>query len=131
MRSLLLFAVGLIVPFVADATDNGLPVDHSKFANRDMLADFTAADCPNNPRGLDQIKGDLYRHTTGAGLAVHSGFVLITNEGALVIDPAMTCTAGWLRDEIKKRFNVPVKYVIYTHAHADHISGAQVFQKNI
>jgi glyoxylase-like metal-dependent hydrolase (beta-lactamase superfamily II) len=68
--------------------------------------------------------------TTGAGLAVHSGFVLITKEGALVIDPAMTCTATWLRDEIKKRFNVPVKYVVYTHAHADHISGGQVFQQD-
>jgi glyoxylase-like metal-dependent hydrolase (beta-lactamase superfamily II) len=33
-----------------------------------------------------------------------------------------------LRDEIKRRFSVPVDYVIYTHAHADHISGAQIFQ---
>jgi glyoxylase-like metal-dependent hydrolase (beta-lactamase superfamily II) len=93
-----------------------------------LLPDFTAAQCPNNPRGLEQIKGNLYRHTTGAGLAVHSGLVLVTKEGALVIDPAMTCTATWLQDEIKRRFNVPVAYVVYTHAHADHISGAQVFQ---
>jgi len=63
------------------------------------------AACPNNPRGPAQIKGNLYRPTTGAALAVHSGLVLITNEGALVIDPVMTCTAGWLKDEIKKRFN--------------------------
>jgi glyoxylase-like metal-dependent hydrolase (beta-lactamase superfamily II) len=93
-----------------------------------VLPDFTAAACPDNPRSLTQIKGNLYRHTTGPGLAVHSGLVLITKEGAVVIDPAMTCTSGWLRDEIKNRFNVPVKYVIYTHAHADHISGSQVFK---
>ena len=61
---------------------------------------------------------------------MHSGLVLITSEGALVIDPAMTCTAGWLRDEIKRRFNVPVKYVVLTHAHADHISGAQILQQD-
>lgn len=112
------------------AADDGIAVDHRPYANRPMLPDFTAAACPDNPRGLEQIKGDLYRHTTGAGLAVHSGLVLITKEGALLIDPAMTCTSGWLRDEIKKRFNVPVKYVIYTHAHTDHISGGQVFQKD-
>ena len=48
----------------------------------------------------------------------------------MVVDPAMTCTATWLRDEIRKRFNVSVRYVVYTHAHADHISGAQVFQRD-
>jgi glyoxylase-like metal-dependent hydrolase (beta-lactamase superfamily II) len=112
------------------AHDDGIPVDQSKYANRQVLPDFTAAPCPDNPRGLTQIRGNLYRHTTGPGLAVHSGLVLVTPEGAIVIDPAMTCTATWLRDEIKNRFHVPVAYVIYTHAHADHISGSQVFQKD-
>ncbi len=106
----------------------GMPVNHAQYTNRMLLPDMTVAACPDNPRSLIQITGNLYRHTTGAGLAVHSGFVLITTEGALVVDPAMTCTATWLRNEIKNRFNVSVKYVVYTHAHADHISGAQVFQ---
>lgn len=110
------------------AKDNGISVDQSLYQNRAVLDDFTAASCPDNPRSLTQVKGNLYRHTTGAGLAVHSGLVLITKEGALVIDPAMTCTSTWLKDEIKTRFNVPVKYVIYTHAHADHISGGQIFK---
>jgi glyoxylase-like metal-dependent hydrolase (beta-lactamase superfamily II) len=112
------------------AADNGVLVDRALYADRAMLTDFTANACPDNPRGLEQIRGNLYRHTTGAGLAVHSGFVLVTRDGALVIDPAMTCTAGWLRDEIKRRFSVPVAYVVYTHAHADHISGAQIFQND-
>ena len=110
------------------AADDGISVNRSQYANRPMLPDFTAPACPDNPRGLEQVKGNLYRHTTGAGLAVHSGLVLVTNEGALVIDPAMTCTATWLGDEIKRRFSVSVSYVVYTHGHADHISGAQVFQ---
>lgn len=114
----------------AQASDTGTPVDQARYNNRPLLPDFTAAPCPNSPRGLTQIKGNLYRHTSGAGLAVHSGLVLITPEGALVIDPAMTCTATWLRDEIKSRFKVKVRYVVYTHGHADHISGGQVFQQD-
>ena len=126
----LLLALALVSLQAARAADDGIAVDQSRYANRPLLPDFTAGDCPDMPRGLEQVKGNLYRHTSGPGLAVHSGLVLITKEGALVIDPAATCTAGWLRDEIRKRFDVPVKYVVYTHAHADHISGGQVFQKD-
>ena len=122
--------IAVAAPSAVRAEDDGIPVDRARYANRQLLPDFTAPDCSNNPRSLVQLEGNLYRHTTGAGLAVHSGLVLITRDGALLIDPAMTCTAGWLRDEIRNRFHVPVKYVVLTHAHADHISGAQVFQKD-
>ena len=117
-------------PSSAVADDNGVSVDVTRSVGRQMLPDFTGAACPETPRALEQINGNLYRHTSGAGLAVHSGLVLVTKEGALVIDPAMTCTATWLRDEIKRRFNVQVKYVVFTHAHADHISGGQIFQND-
>ncbi|MEO8367208.1 MAG: MBL fold metallo-hydrolase [Pseudoxanthomonas sp.] len=135
MRALVCFPTllaALLVPLAPTvrAADDGIAVDQAQYANRALLPDFTAGDCPDMPRGLEQVKGNLYRHTSGPGLAVHSGLVIITKEGALVIDPAATCTAGWLRDEIRKRFNVPVKYVVYTHAHTDHISGGQVFQKD-
>ncbi len=120
----------ILLAGVAPGSDDGIPVDQSKYADREMLADFTAEPCPDTSRSLTQINGNLYRHTNGNGLALHSGFVLITPEGAVIIDPAMTCTAGWLRDEIKSRFNVSVKYVIYTHAHADHISGSQIFKQD-
>jgi glyoxylase-like metal-dependent hydrolase (beta-lactamase superfamily II) len=114
----------------AAASDDGIPFDRAQYVNRPLLADFTAGPCPNTPHGLEQINGNLYRHTAGVGLAVHSGLVLVTREGALVIDPAMTCTSAWLRDEIKRRFNVGVAYVVMTHAHADHISGSQIFQND-
>jgi glyoxylase-like metal-dependent hydrolase (beta-lactamase superfamily II) len=127
---LMLVAVFLVLPPSLRAQDNGEAVDPSRYANRRVLPDLTAAPCPDNPRSRVPISRNLYRHTTGAGLAVHSGLVLITKEGALVIDPAMTCTAGWLRDEINSRFHVKVKYVVHTHAHANHISGAQIFQQD-
>lgn len=127
-KTLSLCAAGVIT--TAYAGDNGIPVDQSAYQNRPVIADFTAKACPDMAHSLVQIKDNLYRHTNGEGATVHSGLVLITKEGALVIDPAMTCTSTWLRDEIKKRFNVPVKYVVYTHAHADHISGGQIFQQD-
>jgi glyoxylase-like metal-dependent hydrolase (beta-lactamase superfamily II) len=123
------FGLAFFATAAVAASDDGVALDRTPYANRQTLPDFTGGACPDNPRDLVQIKGGLYRHTTGAGLAVHSGLVLITKEGALVIDPAMTCTSVWLKDEIRKRFDVPVKYVVYTHAHADHISGGQVFQQ--
>ncbi len=128
MRLAILLLASLLVPSAARAGDDGIAVDRAKYKDRLLLADFTAGPIAGIDHSLVQIRGNLYRHTAGNGLAVHSGLVLITPEGALVIDPAMTATAPWLRDEIKKRFGVKVKYVVYTHAHADHISGGQVFQ---
>ena len=106
-----------------DVSDTGQPVDRLQYAKRPMLPDPTATPCPSMPRSLVQIRDYLYRHTNGVLPALHSGLVLITKAGAVVIDPAATCTAGWLRDDIASRFRVPVRYVIYTHGHFDHIAG--------
>ena len=112
----------------AFAQDNVEEVALESYANRETLADPTEGPCPEMPRSLTQIDDNLYRHTSQALPSLHSGFVLTTPEGALVIDPAGTCSANWLKDEIQSRFGVPVRYVIYTHAHFDHIAGGQVFQ---
>ncbi|MGF1801319.1 MBL fold metallo-hydrolase [Vibrio gigantis] len=98
--------------------------------NHSVLADFTDVSIEGVEHSLKQVDGNLYRHTSGNGLAVHSGFVLDTEEGVVVIDPAMTATAKWLNEEIKTRFGKKVKYVIYTHAHADHILGTNVFKED-
>jgi glyoxylase-like metal-dependent hydrolase (beta-lactamase superfamily II) len=83
----------------------------------------------NLEKSLVQVKGNLYRHTNGTLPALHSGLVLITKEGAIVIDPVLTQAAIWLNAEFKKRFNVSVKYVILTHGHYDHTGGSQIFQQ--
>ena len=104
-------------------------VNSSLYKNREVLPDIYGKPDPNLEKTLVQVKGNLYRHTNGTLPALHSGLVLITKEGAIVIDPALTQAAIWLNGEIKKRFNVPVKYVILTHAHYDHAGGSQIFQQ--
>lgn len=58
----------------------------------------------------------------------HRSVFLITPQGAIVTDPLNKKAATWLNEQIKTRFNVPVKYVVYSHNHSDHIYGAEVFK---
>jgi glyoxylase-like metal-dependent hydrolase (beta-lactamase superfamily II) len=122
----LLVSQSLSLPLLA--ADDGIAIDRAQYANRPLRRSPFPQSCPETERFLVQISGNLYRHANQAWPAVHSGLVLITSEGAIVIDPALKCTSTWLKDEIKARFNQPVKYVIYTHAHFDHIEGGDVFQ---
>ena len=73
---------------------------------------------------IRQITGDLYRSGNGAW---HSIF-LVTSEGILLADPLNVAHATWLKEELAKRFNVPVKYVVYSHSHWDHVEGAALFK---
>jgi glyoxylase-like metal-dependent hydrolase (beta-lactamase superfamily II) len=45
----------------------------------------------------------------------------------IATDPINADAARWLEAEITQRFNQPVRYLIYSHDHADHIAGGQVF----
>ena len=77
------------------------------------------------PEGeIANIAGDLYRFQyTGA-----YGVFLATPEGIILVDPVNTPTAQWLKGELAERFDVPVRYVIYTHHHWDHIEGGWEFK---
>ena len=57
-----------------------------------------------------------------------SNTFLVTDEGIIMVDA--TCSGGgmeWLKEELDRRFGVPVKYVILSHDHEMHICGLQVF----
>jgi glyoxylase-like metal-dependent hydrolase (beta-lactamase superfamily II) len=72
---------------------------------------------------ISRIAGDLYRFQNVS----HRSVFLVTPEGIVVTDPINAEVAAWLKAELKSRFDLPVKYVIYSHGHADHISGGEVF----
>jgi glyoxylase-like metal-dependent hydrolase (beta-lactamase superfamily II) len=52
---------------------------------------------------------------------------MVTPAGVILGDPISVDAATWLKNEIAKRFNVPVRYVIHSHSHWDHASGGRVF----
>lgn len=60
---------------------------------------------------------------------VYRNFFLVTDEGVIVADPLNPKAAGVMRKEISKITDKPVKYVIYSHNHHDHISGGTVFKE--
>jgi glyoxylase-like metal-dependent hydrolase (beta-lactamase superfamily II) len=74
-------------------------------------------------RVISKISGDLYRFQNN----FHFSVFLVTDEGVIATDPINADAAGWLKGEIKKRFNKDVRYLIYSHDHSDHISGGEVF----
>ncbi len=75
------------------------------------------------PRSIDHISGGLYKFTN----KFHSSVFLVTDAGIIATDPINAAAATWLKAELDKRFGQPVKYVIYSHHHADHVSGGEAF----
>lgn len=79
---------------------------------------------PAPVRALTPIKGDVYRYQDNQ----HFGVVLVTDDGIVVADPLNRAAAEWLKGELAQRFpGKPVRYVLYSHHHSDHVSGGAVF----
>ena len=78
---------------------------------------------PRPQREIASIKGELYRFRN----AGHFSVFLVTPAGIIATDPIDADAARWLKAEVAKRFAKPVRYLIYSHDHADHISGGEVF----
>ena len=72
---------------------------------------------------IENISGDIYRFRH----KFHYSVFAVTPEGIIATDPINADAAEWLKAALKERFNQPVKYLIYSHEHPDHISGGEVF----
>lgn len=74
-------------------------------------------------REITRITGEVYRFRNN----FHYSVFAVTPDGIIATDPIDADAARWLKRELKRRFNKPVRYLIYSHDHADHISGGEVF----
>jgi glyoxylase-like metal-dependent hydrolase (beta-lactamase superfamily II) len=58
----------------------------------------------------------------------NAGFV-VTSDGVVVFDALGTPSLGWaLLEEIRRVTDKPIRYVVVSHYHADHIYGLQAFR---
>ncbi len=83
------------------------------------------AQAPKPNDELTKLTDDVYvfRHRA------HKALVVTTPEGVIVTDPISAEAATWLKGEIGKITTKPIRYVIYSHDHADHISGGGVYEE--
>jgi glyoxylase-like metal-dependent hydrolase (beta-lactamase superfamily II) len=74
-------------------------------------------------REIGKLTGDIYF----ARMDDYVSVFLVTPDGIVLVEPIGTEFATWLKGELAQRFTVPVKYVIYSHHHWDHASGAAIY----
>lgn len=90
-----------------------------------MPAISAAQQAPREPvRSITRLTGDLYRVQNND----HYTVFMVTPAGIVLADPINVELATWLKAELTTRFpNTPVRYVLYSHHHQDHASGAALF----
>jgi glyoxylase-like metal-dependent hydrolase (beta-lactamase superfamily II) len=74
---------------------------------------------------IEQITEHVYRF----GSDNQFGAYIVTDEGIIVIDGHYcgSDTVAWLKSELAKRYDVPVRYTILSHDHASHTCGTEQF----
>ncbi|MDA2933081.1 MBL fold metallo-hydrolase [Acidobacteria bacterium AH-259-D05] len=70
------------------------------------------------------LTDDVYLFNFG----FHSNIFVVTPEGVIATDPISPRAAKACLEEIRKITQEPVRYVIYSHDHTDHIAGGRVFK---
>ena len=73
---------------------------------------------------LTKVTDHVYSFRSG----IHRAMVVVTSDGVIVTDPINSVAAKNMMDEIRKVTDKPVKFVIYSHNHWDHIAGARIFK---
>jgi glyoxylase-like metal-dependent hydrolase (beta-lactamase superfamily II) len=74
----------------------------------------------------EELRDQLYWVTDGA----YNTMFLVTDERVVAIDPLPSFGQKYLQ-AIAEVTDKPIKYLIYSHAHIDHIGAAGLFPRNI
>ncbi|WP_345423264.1 MBL fold metallo-hydrolase [Halioxenophilus aromaticivorans] len=88
-----------------------------------MLAWSCWAKAEPQKYAIENVKDNVYRFTAGH---YHSVF-MVTSDGIIVTDPITPAAAQYLKQALAQRFQKPIKYLVYSHNHADHTLGGEVF----
>jgi glyoxylase-like metal-dependent hydrolase (beta-lactamase superfamily II) len=74
-----------------------------------------------NERSINQITEHVYRFG-----ATQNAMFIVTPAGIILVDGSCD-NMEWLKSELKRRFNQPVKYAVMSHDHQSHICDMDVF----
>jgi glyoxylase-like metal-dependent hydrolase (beta-lactamase superfamily II) len=101
--------------------------DNSSTVNATIQLPEAAKGPPIPAKGylVQQIGGGLYWLTDGA----YQTMFMVTDKGVVAVDAPATIGNNYLK-AIAEVTTKPVTYVIYSHAHIDHIGAAGIFPNN-
>lgn len=74
---------------------------------------------------LEEVRTGIYRYYDDT----HRSLVVVGESDILLVDTLNRSAAENLRDLLKDRFNKPIRYVVFSHNHSDHIYGGEVFSQ--
>lgn len=74
-------------------------------------------------RKLSNVTGDVYVFQNN----FHLSLIVATDEGTVRVDPINAEASRWLNDALPQITDQPVTHLIYSHSHADHASGGEVY----
>ncbi len=67
-------------------------------------------------------------YSFGGGPWSYYTMFVVTDDGVLVADPVNPELAAAMMQEIRKITDKPIRYMVYSHNHWDHISGGKIFK---
>lgn len=82
------------------------------------------AQSPDNKFDVTKVADNVYSFRFNR----HRNMIVVTDDGVIISDPLNSAAAKVMMVEIEKLTDKPVRYVIYSHNHWDHISGAGMFK---
>ncbi len=103
-------------------------VGHAQVPDRDELMKPYPNPSWNNSNFMAT---ETYEISEGLYTFYHRGtrsIFMVTDDGVIATDPASVERAKLYRDAIREVTDQPVKYVVYSHSHWDHILGGQIFK---
>src|SRR5262249_36860233 len=83
---------------------------------------------PANEVHTLHVQGSVYMLVT-TGVTGGNVTVQVGDDGVLLVDTSVPQVTKPLMEEIRKLSNKPIRYIINTHVHADHVGGNEVIAK--
>ena len=75
-------------------------------------------------KSTTEVAPDVYSY----GAFTARSLFVVTSDGVIVTDPVNPENAADMRAAIAEVTDLPVKYVVYSHQHWDHVLGGQIFK---